>query len=159
MTGEATQSLLWHYFGSFTLYTLIVIGVLYLVYFYLQEHPQNLQAVLGRLGKARPLNNIPPTQSGLRIENTLRLEPGKNLYIIQNGKERFLIGTTPQDTRLLSALEPQDNATVLPAALPVETSAPPEMYPHNRVFRYLTRHLNPGAHHHSPPSDNQHSEG
>ena len=41
----------------------------------------------------------------LRVENTLRLTPGKTLYVIKAGNEKFLIAGDNASTTMLSKLE------------------------------------------------------
>ncbi|MCD8377206.1 MAG: flagellar biosynthetic protein FliO [Candidatus Gastranaerophilales bacterium] len=46
--------------------------------------------------------------NSLKIEDALSLSPRKNLYVVRNGKERFLIAADFERTTLISKLEEND---------------------------------------------------
>lgn len=115
---------IWHYLGSFILYTLVAIGFIYAAYWYARKNSGNL---LG--GARKPVN--PKTK--LEIESVLALEVRKNLYVVRSGNERFLIATSMEGTQFLSRLE----TTAMPviqevpsesAEIPVEGTVAPPWY-------------------------------
>ena len=98
---------LWHYLGSFTLYTLLAIGMIYGAYWYTRRH----------LGK--PAVTAAPVEESeevpLAIESSLPLEPQKTLYVIRSGNERFLLSSTGENLQFMSALE---SVPTLPEPMP-----------------------------------------
>jgi flagellar biogenesis protein FliO len=100
-----------HYLGSFILYTLLAIGVIYAVYCYARKHSGNL--FLGVKKSANP-------KARLEIESVLALEARKNLYVVRSGHERFLVATSMEGTQFLSRLESAD----APAAQALRPEAP-----------------------------------
>jgi hypothetical protein len=108
---EHSGSLL-HYLGSFILYTLLAIGVIYAVYCYARKHSGNL--FLGMKKASDP-------KARLEIESVLALEARKNLYVVRSGHERFLVATSMEGTQFLSRLE----STGAPAvAEPIQQTPP-----------------------------------
>lgn len=92
-----------HYLGSFTLYTLLAIGMIYGVFWYLKKNPQGLMK-LARMTKGKtPLSSL--NKQELAIESSLPLEIRKNLYVIRSGQERFLVATSAEGTQFLARLE------------------------------------------------------
>lgn len=86
---------LWQYLGSFVLYTLGAVGLIYAAYWYARR---------SIMPAASPSQADAP-QFPLAIEATLGLEPHKTLYVIRSGDERFLISVSGESTQLLSKLE------------------------------------------------------
>ena len=83
---------LWQYLGSFVMYTLMTIGLIYGVFWYTR--------------KASGASTQPEqAQGSLVLESTLPLEPNKTLYVVRSGSERFLLSASGEGTQLLSALE------------------------------------------------------
>lgn len=101
---------LWHYLGSFVLYTLGAIGLIYGIYWYARRTSGGLLSGAGK-GNAQL-----PT---LQVESTLPLDPRRTLYVIRSGSERFLISAAGDDTSLLSRLEPIQSEESLEAEIPV----------------------------------------
>jgi hypothetical protein len=101
-----------HYLGSFILYTLLAIGVIYAVYCYARKHSGTL--FLGVKKNADP-------KARLEIESVLALEARKNLYVVRSGHERFLVATSMEGTQFLSRLE-STGAPVIPE--PVQQAPP-----------------------------------
>jgi flagellar biogenesis protein FliO len=89
---------LWHYLGSFVLYTLGAVALIYGAYWYAR-----------RSGRGALPDTTPNSQlqiPALEIESVLALEPQKTLYVIRSGQERFLVSSSGDNTTLLSRLEP-----------------------------------------------------
>ncbi|MCE3235193.1 MAG: hypothetical protein K0Q50_1373 [Vampirovibrio sp.] len=106
---------LWQYLGSFVLYTLATVGIIYGVYWYTRRTSGGSAAAA-----AAPAEEGQPK---LELESTLALEPTKNLYVIRSGNERFLLATTAEGTQLLSRL---DNVpTEVTATVPEVTEEAP----------------------------------
>lgn len=87
---------LWQYLGSFLLYTLGAVALMYGAYWYAR----------------RSIATPPPAAtdeapSALLLEASLPMEPQKTLHIVRVGEERFLIATTAEGMQLLSKLEPE----------------------------------------------------
>jgi len=104
---------LWHYLGSFVFYTLATVGVIYGVYWYTRKNAG--AAAAAAAAKAEE------GQIKLELESTLALEPNKNLYVVRNGVERFLLVTSAEGTQLLSRLDnvPAPPEEVVAVAEPV----------------------------------------
>ena len=79
------------YMGNFIVYFFAMIGIIILALFVYKKF--NMSAI----GFKR--NNM------LSVEDTLSLSPRKTLYVIRNGKERFLIAGDMERTTLISRLE------------------------------------------------------
>jgi hypothetical protein len=96
------------YLGSFLLYTLLAIGIIYLAYWY----------TAGRRNTSNPVQTENEADNTdlprLEIESVLNLELNKNLYVIRNGDERFLVSTSDDETSCLSRLEPVTALQTLP---------------------------------------------
>jgi flagellar biogenesis protein FliO len=111
---------LWHYLGSFILYTLLAIGAIYGAYWYARRATGSL---IPGLPNRKPVEEDPLK---LTIESTLALEPRKTLYVIRSGEERFLIAASGETTQILSKLEspkqpePEPEVISLPMERPVE---------------------------------------
>jgi flagellar biogenesis protein FliO len=107
-SGHETQ-ILWQYVGSFTLYTLLAIGVMYGAYFWIKgqgSFPGGLASGLPKgLAGLLKLPASPTVQNPIQIESRLSLELRKQLYIIRCGSERFLIATSNEGTQLISKLD------------------------------------------------------
>lgn len=88
---------LWQYLGSFLMYTLLTIGMIYGVFWYTRK------AAGARATGTTPTTE--ETQGSLALESALPLEPNKTLYVVRSGSERFLISATGEGTQLLSRLE------------------------------------------------------
>ena len=93
MTHSGT---LWHYLGSFILYTLLAIGFIYAAYWAARKHSGNLIPAITKNSRSK---------TRLEVESRLTLEARKNLYVIRSGHERFLVATSADGTQLLSRLE------------------------------------------------------
>ena len=109
---------LWQYLGSFVLYTLLAIGMIYAAYFYTRKHAGNLPGFIRRPGM--------PKQK-LEIESVLALEPRKNLYVVRSGHERFLLSTSMDGTQFLSRLESAEHpeTALEPAAASASSNVVP----------------------------------
>ncbi len=88
---------LWQYLGSFVFYTLATVGVIYGVYWYTRKNAGAAAAVAAAKAEEGQIK--------LELESTLALEPNKNLYVVRNGVERFLLVTSAEGTQLLSRLD------------------------------------------------------
>ena len=91
---------MWGYLGSFIFYTLLVIGFLYAVYFYLKKNPGILT-----FSKTFVHSKTESNPLALVIESRIALEPRKTVYVLRSGEERFLVSTAGEHTHLLSKLE------------------------------------------------------
>ncbi len=105
-----------HYLGLFMAYTMLAIGAIYAVYWYLRRHAGGGGMLFG----ARRLES----EKKLEVESMMPLEARKNLYVIRSGNERFLIATSLESTQFLSRLEPLESAPA-PAATRAGEEAPP----------------------------------
>lgn len=85
---------LWQYLGSFVLYTLGAVGLMYGAYWYARRSIVN----------AAPATPV-EAPNAMVLESSLSLEPQKTLYIVRVGEERFLISTTAEGLQFLSKLE------------------------------------------------------
>lgn len=82
------------YLAHFLIYTMAMIGFIVLaLYVYKKSSVHTMQA---------------GSREYLKIENALRLTPGKTIYVIKAGTERFLIAGDAQNTTMLSKLS-EDN--------------------------------------------------
>lgn len=106
---------LWHYLGSFLLYTLGAVALIYGAYWYARRSTGMLP---GAVKKADP--QLP----ALEIESTLALEPRKTLYVIRSGQERFLLAASGESAELLSRLEPVATEEPVPVEIPVVEETP-----------------------------------
>lgn len=88
---------LWQYLGSFVLYTLGAVALIYGAYWYARRSTGGL--ISGASKQSDP--QVP----ALEVETTLALDPRKTLYVIRSGQERFLLAASGDDTQLLSRLE------------------------------------------------------
>lgn len=88
---------LWQYLGTFVLYTLGAVGLIYGAYWYARRS-SGLMA-----GGSAKVNPQVPT---LEVESSLPLDPRNTVYVIRSGSERFLIAASGEETNLLSRLEP-----------------------------------------------------
>ena len=109
---------LWHYLGSFVLYTLLAIGCIYAAYCYFRKSPGGSMLPLGRKAEKADPNK-------LTLESVLPLEPRKTLYVVRSGPERFLISASGDDTALLSKLEPVPSVVEILDMVPEDTSDRP----------------------------------
>ncbi len=82
---------LWQYLGSFVMYTLMTVGLIYGVFWYTRKASGIATATEEAKGS-------------LVLESTLALEPNKTLYVVRSGSERFLLSASGEGTQLLSAL-------------------------------------------------------
>ena len=122
-SGHETQ-ILWQYVGSFTLYTLLAIGVMYGAYFWIKSQGTLPGGLPGGLAAGLPKGlsgllkiQAPSVQNPIQIESRLSLELRKQLYIIRCGSERFLIATSNEGTQLISKLDEakaSDNSALFP---------------------------------------------
>lgn len=107
MEPAHAHNLLWHYVGSFTLYTLLAIGVIYGLFLYFRKNPATLNG-LASLGTGGGLQfgktPLQSQQRKLEVETVLALEPRKTLYIVRADQERFLIATSMEGTQFLAKL-------------------------------------------------------
>lgn len=88
---------LWQYLGTFVLYTLGAVGLIYGAYWYARRSSGLLS---GNSAKTNP--QVP----ALEVESALPLDPRNTVYVIRSGSERFLIAASGEETTLLSKLEP-----------------------------------------------------
>src|ERR1044072_1229538 len=100
---------LWQHLGSFILYTLFAIGMIYAAYYYARKHSGNL---LGGLGE----KIIPGGKMKLEVESSLSLEPRKTLYVVRAGAELFLLSPSMEGTQFLSRLESVESPVALPSS-------------------------------------------
>jgi hypothetical protein len=112
---------LWHYLGSFIVYTLAAIGVIYGAYCYARKATVVGKPILG-LGKKQE-----PTAPPLTLESSLALEPRKTLYVVCAGNERFLVAASGESTALLSKLENTPQSASATAAITTPTVNLPQM--------------------------------
>jgi flagellar biogenesis protein FliO len=109
---------LWQYLGSFVLYTLAAVALIYVAYWYARR---STGGVLPDTSKNSSSSQI----QTLEIESTLALEPQKTLYVIRSGKERFLVASSEDDMTLLSRLDPVFTEQVeVPEEIPVVQETP-----------------------------------
>jgi len=133
ITGYAAahHNALGHYLGSFALYTLLAVGVLYLLFWLIKTNP-HLRQYLGRsaMAQSRQPNGglqqwlmgrlIPNAQGGkgsvhldsplLQVEATVVLEPQKTLYVVRADNQRWLIASTLDALTVLAPLNPANSA-------------------------------------------------
>lgn len=83
-----------HYFIQFMAYTMAMIGFL---------------AVCILIYKKLGINSFSPNNNDLFIENGLRINARKYIYIIKAGKERFLIAADTERTTMLAKLEENES--------------------------------------------------
>ncbi|WP_373532889.1 FliO/MopB family protein [Vampirovibrio sp.] len=107
---------LWHYLGSFVLYTLGAVALIYGAYWYARRSSGGFLS-----GAAKNNNSQRPV---LEIESILPLEPRKNLYVVRAGHERFLLAASGDDTTLLSQLEPEFSEPPEMSEIPVVQETP-----------------------------------
>ncbi|MCM1264657.1 MAG: flagellar biosynthetic protein FliO [Candidatus Gastranaerophilales bacterium] len=84
------------YISNFIVYFCAMIGIIILALYVYKKF--NVTSFTGR------------RTSSLKIEDTLSLTPRKTLYVIRNGRERFLIAGDMERTTLISKLE--ENAEI-----------------------------------------------
>ena len=82
------------YMGHFIVYLLAMVGLIILALYVYKKFS------CGGLGIK--------SNHTLRVEDTLSLSPRKTLYVIRNGRERFLIAGDAERTTLISRLEESD---------------------------------------------------
>lgn len=87
---------LWQYLGTFVLYTLGAVGLIYGAYWYARRSSGLLSG---------GSNTVDPQVPTLQVESSLPLDPRNTVYVIRSGSERFLIASG-EETTLLSKLEP-----------------------------------------------------
>ncbi|WP_303672546.1 flagellar biosynthetic protein FliO [Vampirovibrio chlorellavorus] len=88
---------LWQYLGTFVLYTLGAVGLIYGAYWYARRSSGLLSG-----GSTK----VDPQVPTLQVESSLPLDPRNTVYVIRSGSERFLIAASGEETNLLSKLEP-----------------------------------------------------
>jgi hypothetical protein len=103
--------MIWHYLGNFLLYTLLTVGILYGVYWYLKKSP-----LIAAKTPVAPSADPTPETPQLETESVLGLEPGKTLYVVRSGTERFLMATTADGIQLLSSLSTTSATISAPAS-------------------------------------------
>ncbi len=96
MLTDAHSHSLWHYLGTFVLYTLLAIAFIYGTFIALKKNPAWLNLLTGR--------RVSRPDAPLSIETSLPLEARKTLHIVRCGEERFLIATGAESTQFLSKL-------------------------------------------------------
>ena len=101
MGVTGTEINLWHVVFNITLYTLLAIGVMYAIFFTLKKNPSKASFLTKMTLKQNGLQSKYP----LSVESSLRLELGKNLYVVQWVEERFLISTSNEGSQFISKLE------------------------------------------------------
>jgi flagellar biogenesis protein FliO len=79
------------YMTGFAVYTLAMTGVIFVAFIVAKK------CMLLPNGKSK--NNF------LQVENHMPLEPGKSLYVVKAGKERFLIASSRESCQFMSKLE------------------------------------------------------
>lgn len=108
---------LWQYLGSFVLYTLGAVALIYGAYWYARRSTTGF--LPGAAATVPEEAEVP-----LVLEASLSLEPQKNLYIIRSGKERFLIAASGEATQLLSKLESVETEAEAPVEIPIVEETP-----------------------------------
>lgn len=103
---------LWQYLGSFVLYTLGAVGLMYGAYWYARR---SIAATSPTAPAEAP--------NAMVLESSLSLEPQKTLYIVRIGEERFLMATTAEGLQLLSKLE-KETPLVPEVDIPVVQETP-----------------------------------
>jgi flagellar biogenesis protein FliO len=148
------SGLMWTYMGSFTLWTLGIIALMYGVTYALKRWagisgpvsssasssglPRKLPASLTSWFDLTPIVRLifptiqPHSQQNLRIESSLMLEPRKKVYILQAGDERFLVGSSLDGLQMLSRLTdatPDNTAIISSLASPSHIPGRPVINP------------------------------
>lgn len=133
MSDPTSSSLLWHYMASFMGYTLLVACLIIGGAVALKRNPRLLAMVQPYLNAnnatpAKPLIarlvegfkggyvTVGPTgkTAQLKVEEALNLEPGKTLFVVSHGNQRFLLASCPTQTNLISLLQPQAEPVTKP---------------------------------------------
>lgn len=83
-----------HYFIQFLAYTMAMVGFL---------------AICVVIYKKLGINSFSQNNNDLFIENGLRINARKYIYIIKAGKERFLVASDTERTTMLAKLEANEN--------------------------------------------------
>lgn len=112
MVTESPNStlLMWQYLGMTLSYTMLVLGGLVAVLVAVKKNPKWV-TWLKRFGV--PVAIAPEIPKRLHVEETLMLEPQKNLHIVRCGAERFLIASGVDSTQFLAKLdEPTGSSAV-----------------------------------------------
>lgn len=127
MISEANGHGLWHYLGTFVLYTTLSIAFIYGMFLALKKNPAWLGVLTGRHTAA--------SKSALAIETSLPLEARKSLHIVRCGQERFLIATGGDGTQFLSKLPDAElvSEPLTPVSNP-EPSKSPFSFPILKAF-------------------------
>ena len=95
------------YMGNFVVYLMAMMGIIVLALWVYKKFN------VGALGFKH--------RNSLRVEDTLSLSPRKTLYIVRNGKERFLIAGDLERTTLISRLEDGEEIELESVSEPVQT--------------------------------------
>jgi flagellar biogenesis protein FliO len=87
------------YLVSFSVYTLAMIGVIFVGLIIVKKslYPNSLSSTRSQF---------------LSVESCLNLEPRKNLYIVKAGEERFLLSTDTEGSHFLTKLEADNTPSI-----------------------------------------------
>lgn len=128
-----------HYFASFSIYTGIVILLLYSVLMIVQSAPA--QKFLRqfkkhmRLQRTSSPSGVDSAVPAFFVESELALTPRKKLLVVRHGEERFMLSDAMDTIQFLSALQsPQiiasaDKSVPLPAAPAMPNAMPTNVTP------------------------------
>jgi len=83
---------------NFVIFTMSIIGVISLILVIFKKSMINA--------------NFNKTNSTLKIEESININPRKSLYVVKAGKEKFLIASDAERTTFLSKLEADTNLKV-----------------------------------------------
>ncbi len=84
------------YITAFSVYTLAIIGVIFIGLVVVKK------TLSFKPGQGK--NNF------LKVETSLDLGPGKTIYVIKAGKEKFLIASSGENCRFMTKLEKNETA-------------------------------------------------
>ncbi len=158
-TATGYDTMLWHYIGSFALYTTVAIGLIYLIFWSIKANPRLKRSLLKSRVKSQPQSpnptanwwqnllkrlspkttNAPQTESSLSVIEKLSIEAHKNLYIIEADGERFLMASTSDHMEILSHLSGDSKTIAISNKSPKEKPQPtPQNHkPNNHVLASL----------------------
>ena len=84
------------YISGFLVYTLAMIGVIFIAF------------IIAK--KSLSFTSNKNKSNFLKVENSLNLEPRKNLYVVKAGREKFLIASSGEGCQFISKLgEPKSS--------------------------------------------------
>lgn len=86
---------------GFTVYTLGIIGLLFIGFFVAKY-------LINNTGK-----NLHKQKNFLKVEQAIGLEARKTIYVLKAGKQKFLVATTPDSVCFLSELDKDNLQTTI----------------------------------------------